>query len=110
MSFARASGLLLHPTSLPDAMGIGDLGHEARLFVDFLAASGQRLWQILPLGPPACGYSPYQCFSAIAGNTLLICPERLVDAGLLQRPELTHERSGGSPSKAPFAEIAPWKE
>src|ERR1700730_6684460 len=78
MSFPRASGILLHPTSLPGSFGIGDLGDEAYAFVDFLAASGQSLWQVLPLGPTGYGDSPYQCFSAFAGNTLLISPRRLV--------------------------------
>ena len=57
----RASGILLHPTSLPGDYGIGDLGSAAYRFVDFLTASGQTLWQILPLGPPGYGNSPYQC-------------------------------------------------
>ncbi|MEK6285436.1 MAG: 4-alpha-glucanotransferase [Acidobacteriota bacterium] len=88
MSFPRASGILLHPTSLPGRFGIGDLGGEAYAFVDFLAASGQSLWQILPLGPTGYGDSPYQCFSAFAGNTLLISPQRLAQAGLLSEEDL----------------------
>ncbi|HQH73066.1 MAG TPA: 4-alpha-glucanotransferase, partial [bacterium] len=72
MKFPRASGILLHPTSLPGRYGIGDLGPEAYRFVDFLAGAGQRLWQVLPLGPTGYGDSPYQCFSAFAGNPLLI--------------------------------------
>lgn len=88
MSFPRSSGILLHPTSLPGRFGIGDLGDEAYAFVDFLAASGQRLWQVLPLGPTGYGDSPYQCFSAFAGNTLLISPQRLVDAHLLAADDL----------------------
>ncbi|MBD3880956.1 4-alpha-glucanotransferase [Phormidium tenue FACHB-886] len=83
MPFPRSSGILLHPTSFPSRFGIGDLGTEAYEFVDFLAASGQQIWQILPLGPTAFGDSPYQCFSAIAGNPLLISPEVLRDAGFL---------------------------
>ncbi|MBA2647388.1 MAG: 4-alpha-glucanotransferase, partial [Pyrinomonadaceae bacterium] len=78
MSFPRSSGILLHPTSLPGKFGIGDLGDEAYAFVDFLTAAGQSLWQVLPLGPTGYGDSPYQCFSAFAGNTLLISPQRLV--------------------------------
>ena len=89
MSFPRASGILLHPTSLPGRFGIGDLGEEAYAFVDFLAASGQSLWQVLPLGPTGYGDSPYQCFSAFAGNTLLISPQRLVQAGLLSHEDLS---------------------
>jgi 4-alpha-glucanotransferase len=88
MNHQRASGLLLHPTSLPGRFGIGDLGPRARVFVDFLAASGQTVWQILPLGPTGYGDSPYSAFSAFAGNPLLISPEELarcgeLDAGLL---------------------------
>jgi len=71
MSFPRAAGLLLHPTSLPGP-GIGDLGPDAHRFVDWLAATGMSLWQVLPLGPTGYGDSPYQCFSAFAGNPLLI--------------------------------------
>lgn len=83
MPFPRSSGILLHPTSFPSRFGIGDLGPEAYRFVDFLAATGQRYWQILPLGPTGYGDSPYQCFSANAGNPLMISPERLRDIGLL---------------------------
>lgn len=83
MKFKRASGILLHPTSLPGRFGIGDLGSQALGFIDFLVASGQSYWQILPLGPTAYGNSPYSSYSAFAGNTLLISPERLVDDGLI---------------------------
>jgi 4-alpha-glucanotransferase len=96
MSFPRASGILLHPTSLPGSFGIGDLGDEAYAFVDFLAASAQSLWQVLPLGPTGYGDSPYQCFSAFAGNTLLISPRRLVQIGLLSEEDL-----GGAPRFRP---------
>jgi 4-alpha-glucanotransferase len=88
--FPRLSGVLLHPTSLPSRFGVGDFGKEAYRFIDFLAASGQSLWQILPLGPTGYGDSPYQCFSAFAGNTLLISPERLVEEGLLAKKDLRH--------------------
>src|SRR5438876_2132735 len=88
MGFPRASGILLHPTSLPSRFGIGDLGDEACRFVDFLAASGQSLWQVLPLGPTGYGDSPYACYSAFAGNTLLISPEILFAEGLLTLDEL----------------------
>ena len=77
MNFPRASGILLHPTSLPGPYGVGDLGPEAYKFVDFLVDAGQSLWQVLPLGPTGYGDSPYACFSAFAGNTALISPERL---------------------------------
>ena len=98
MKFPRASGILLHPTSLPGKFGIGDLGPEAYSFVDFLHESGQTYWQILPLGPTGYGDSPYQSFSAFAGNTLLISPEALVEDGLVSaaqiddRPEFPNER------------------
>ncbi|MBC7910035.1 MAG: 4-alpha-glucanotransferase, partial [Pyrinomonadaceae bacterium] len=88
MKFPRASGILLHPTSLPGEFGIGDLGEQSARFVDFLAASGQALWQVLPLGPTGYGDSPYQCFSAFAGNTLLISPKRLVETALLSNADL----------------------
>lgn len=88
MQLSRSSGILLHPTSLPGSFGIGDFGDEARAFVDFLAASGQRLWQVLPLGPTGDGNSPYQGLSAFAGNTLLIDPDRLVADGLLATEDL----------------------
>ncbi|MFM8332689.1 MAG: 4-alpha-glucanotransferase, partial [Candidatus Methylumidiphilus sp.] len=88
MPLPRSSGILLHPTSLPSRFGIGDLGPEARRFVDFLAASGQRLWQVLPLGPTGFGDSPYMCFSAMAGNPLLISLETLRDRGLLDSADL----------------------
>ncbi len=78
MKFARRSGILLHPTSLPSPYGIGDLGDAAYRFADFLANGGQSYWQILPLGPTGYGDSPYQTLSAFAGNPLLISPERLV--------------------------------
>jgi 4-alpha-glucanotransferase len=84
----RRSGILLHPTSLPGGHGIGDLGPEAWHFVDFLAATGQTLWQILPLGPTGFGDSPYQCFSAFAGNPLLISLDLLAEHGLLRGRDL----------------------
>ncbi len=80
---ARASGILLHPTSLPGPDGIGDLGPSADQFVRFLASAGQSYWQILPLGPTSYGDSPYQALSAFAGNPLLISPRQLVSDGLL---------------------------
>jgi 4-alpha-glucanotransferase len=86
----RASGILLHLTSLPSPFGIGDFGPEARAFVDFLSESKQSLWQILPLNPidPAYDNSPYHSISAFASNPLLISPELLRQEGLLRRQEL----------------------
>src|SRR3982751_4475497 len=93
MKFPRSSGILLHPTSLPGRFGIGDLGREAYHFVDFLKASGQTHWQILPLGPTGYGDSPYQSFSAFAGNTLLISPAKLAADGLLEKNDLDGHRN-----------------
>ncbi|MBI5068753.1 MAG: 4-alpha-glucanotransferase [Deltaproteobacteria bacterium] len=84
----RRSGLLLHPTSLAGPYGVGDIGPSARAFADFLAAAGQRLWQVLPLGPTGFGDSPYQALGAFAGNPLLISPELLQDDGLLTAAEV----------------------
>jgi 4-alpha-glucanotransferase len=88
MTFPRASGILLHPTSLPGHFGIGDLGEGAHRFADFLKASGQSIWQMLPLGPTGYGDSPYACYSAFAGNTLLISPELLFKDGLIAKTDL----------------------
>jgi 4-alpha-glucanotransferase len=88
VNFERASGILLHPTSLPGPYGIGDLGQEAYRFVDFLAAAGQTLWQILPVAPTGYGDSPYAAFSAFAGNPLLLSPDLLLDGGLLDADDL----------------------
>src|SRR5207237_2760472 len=88
MSFSRASGILLHATSLPGRFAIGDLGPAAFAFADFLVASWQSLWQVLPLGPTGYGDSPYACYSAFAGNALLISPARLSEAGLLGKNKL----------------------
>jgi 4-alpha-glucanotransferase len=84
----RASGILLHPTSLPGAGGIGDLGGAAYRFVDWLQVARQRRWQIMPLGPTSYGDSPYASLSALAGNPLLISLDRLVGEGFLQQSEL----------------------
>ena len=81
----RASGVLLHITSLPSPYGVGDLGSDAYRFIDFLAEAGQRVWQILPLGPTTRGNSPYSCYSAFAGNPVLISPQLLVRVHWLDR-------------------------
>ncbi|MBR6022583.1 MAG: 4-alpha-glucanotransferase [Kiritimatiellae bacterium] len=88
MNFKRASGILLHPTSLPGKYGIGDIGPEAVRFADFLKEAGQRLWQILPLGPTSYGDSPYQSPSTFAGNPLWISPDWLKEDGLLSEDDL----------------------
>ena len=87
MPSGRVSGVLLHPTSLPARFGVGDLGPSAFEFIAFLASAGQRLWQVLPLGPTGYGDSPYQLFSAFAGNPLLISLESLIEDGLLTEEE-----------------------
>lgn len=87
-SCARAGGILLHPTSLPGPYGIGDLGSAAEEWLEWLAAADCRLWQVLPLGPTGYGDSPYQCFSAFAGNPLLISLELLLEEGLLAPDDL----------------------
>ncbi|MBD2346160.1 4-alpha-glucanotransferase [Anabaena subtropica] len=88
MPFIRSSGVLLHPTSFPSQFGIGDLGLEAYKFIDFLEKSYQQFWQVLPLGPTGYGNSPYMCYSALAGNHLLISPEQLLNEGLLTEADL----------------------
>ncbi|MBI2131572.1 MAG: 4-alpha-glucanotransferase [Candidatus Tectomicrobia bacterium] len=84
---ARASGLLLHPTSLPGGQGVGDLGPAAQRFAEFLAESGQVWWQMLPVGPADAWGSPYGSSSAFAGNPLLISLDRLAEEGLLARED-----------------------
>ncbi len=88
MKFPRASGVLLHPTSLPGPYGIGEIGPEAYRFADALQAMGQHLWQILPLGPTSFGDSPYQSPSTFAGNPLWISFDLLVKDKLLARAQL----------------------
>jgi len=95
MEMFRASGLLLHVTSLPGPHCCGTLGKEARTFVDFLVAAGQGFWQVLPLAPTGYGDSPYSAFSAFAGNDVLISPERLCrDEGLVP-PQTAQASAGG---------------
>jgi 4-alpha-glucanotransferase len=108
MTFERASGILLHPTSLPSPYGIGDLGSDAYKFVDFLEKSGQKLWQILPLGPTGYGNSPYASYSAFAGNTTLISPELLVKQGFLSQEEIG-EVPVFSDSKVNYPEVFEFK-
>lgn len=88
MKFHRASGLLLHITSLPGPFGIGDLGDEAYRFADFLESAAQQLWQVLPLSPIGYGNSPYHPYSVFAGNYLLISLEKLVEEELLEQADL----------------------
>lgn len=106
--FGRQSGILLHPTSLPNNQGIGTLGAEARDFLDFACRSGIKLWQVCPLGPTGYGDSPYQCFSAFAGNPLLIDLEALVKEGLLNRDALT-SMANLPQDKVDFGAVIPQK-
>ncbi len=108
MNFPRSSGILLHPTSLPGQYGIGDMGNEARKFIDFLAANNMHLWQILPLNPTGYGDSPYQSFSAFAGNTLLISPDRLVADGFLAEEDIKPAPRFPA-NKISFGEVIDWK-
>jgi 4-alpha-glucanotransferase len=89
----RYSGILLHPTSLPSAFGIGEFGQEARRFLDFLADAGQSLWQVLPLGPTSFGDSPYQSFSAFAGNPLLLSTDALLRDDLVTEADVAATRA-----------------
>jgi 4-alpha-glucanotransferase len=97
MSFPRLTGILLHPTSLPSRGGIGDLGPAAYAFVDFLASARQGLWQVLPLGPPANGNSPYSSTSAFAGNPLLVSLERLAEHAWIDGAQLDGLPSSDGP-------------
>jgi 4-alpha-glucanotransferase len=85
---SRGAGVLLHPTSLPGPTGIGTLGRFAFRFVDFLADTGMKYWQVCPLGPTGFGDSPYQCFSAFAGNPYLVDLEALLEDGFLSPRDL----------------------
>src|SRR4249920_3975658 len=107
MRFPRASGVLLHPSSLPGAHGSGDLGSAAYHFVDWLVSAGQSLWQILPLGGLGLGDSPYMSTSAFAGNVLLIDLADLHASGWLDAADLEptmdlHERTVNYAAVKPF--------
>jgi 4-alpha-glucanotransferase len=108
MKFDRLSGILLHPTSLPGPYGIGDLGRQAYKWLDFLAASGCGIWQVLPLGPTGYGDSPYQCFSTFAGNPYLVSFELLLEEGLLSKEDLEDMPSFDS-RKVDYGALISWK-
>ena len=82
------AGVLVHPTALPSRFGIGTFDEEAMNLLDFFAQAGIRAWQVCPLGPTGYGDSPYQCFSAFAGNPYLVDPGALARAGLLTAEQL----------------------
>lgn len=101
----RSAGVLLHPTSLPSAWGIGDLGPGAHSFIDWLADSGQSVWQILPLGPTGLGDSPYGALSAFAGNPLLISPDLLAEDRLIDDVQ----PSATATDAVDYGTVARWK-
>ena len=101
----RQSGVLMHISSLPGAYGIGSFGQSAYDFVDFLVRTKQRYWQILPLGTTSYGDSPYQSFSAFAGNTHFIDLDILVEQGLLQASDLEGVDFGSDASEVDYAKI-----
>jgi len=108
MRFPRASGILLHPTSLPGPHGSGDLGREARHFVDWLCSAGQRRWQMLPLGGIGPGNSPYMSSSAFAGNVLLIDLHELHEQGWLDAADLAPV-PGLEATRVNFAVMVPYR-
>jgi len=105
----RASGILLHPVSLPGPYGIGDIGKNSRFFVDWLANASQTLWQVLPLGPTGYGDSPYASFSTFAGNPLLIGIDDLLDEGYLEQTDLEGQALSNV-TRIDYATLIPWKQ
>ncbi|MBN2536749.1 4-alpha-glucanotransferase, partial [candidate division WOR-3 bacterium] len=110
MKLKRASGILLHVSSLPGPYGVGDFGPGAWQFSDWLRAGGQRWWQVLPLGPtdPLYASSPYRSVSAFAFNPLFISPDLLEREGLVQPAEL-RPRPSFRPARSDYAETAAWR-
>ena len=104
--FKRSSGVLAHVTSLPSPHGVGTMGKTACDFIDFLADAHQTYWQVLPLGHTGFGDSPYQCFSAAAGNPYLIDMDLLVEYGLLTADEVRSGDFNASPDVADFEQLA----
>ncbi len=99
---------MLHPTSLPSKFGIGDFGDQAYQFADFLADAGQTYWQILPLTPTGYGDSPYQSFSAFAGNTNLISPQKLLEDRLLTVEEIV-QKPDFPVGRVDYGKVYEWK-
>ena len=103
----RSSGVLLHISSLPGDDGIGSMGKDAYQFVDFLAKTKQKIWQILPLGPVGYGNSPYQCYSALAGNPMFIDVHQLVTDRLISKSSVTDQHF--KIKKVEFEKVEEWK-
>lgn len=108
MNFERSSGILLHPTSLPGEYGVGDIGPQAYRWLDFLSECNCGYWQILPLGPTGYGDSPYQCFSAFAGNPLLISPECLLEDNLLHSDDIV-DKPDFPKTRIDYPGVISWK-
>ena len=104
----RRSGVVLHVTSLPGPFGVGDLGADARRFVDWLQSAGQSIWQMLPVHPIGPGHSPYQCPSAFAGSGLMVALEPLVEGGWLDAQALQNPPAFDA-QRADFAQATPWR-
>ena len=104
----RASGVLLHVTSLPSPYGVGDVGPAAYAWVDRLAAAGQSWWQVLPLGPTGHGHSPYQALSSFAANLLVLSPDQLLGDGLLAPGDC--EDCNFPSERVDFERVIPFKE
>ena len=105
MTLSRCSGVLLHVTSLPGRHGVGSLNRSAYAWIDFLADSGQKVWQVLPLGPTSYGDSPYQSLSTFAGNPYLISLDALVEDGLCEARDLKELPEG----KVDYCQLHEWK-
>ena len=101
----RSAGILLPLSALPSPHGIGTMGKAAYDFADFLAAAGQKYWQLLPLGPTGCGDSPYQSFSSFAGNPYFIDLDLLVEDGLLTREEADGRDWGADPRRVDYGRL-----
>ncbi len=109
MALPRASGILLHPTSLPETPGIGTIGKQAYRFIDWLLEAGQSLWQILPLGPTGYGDSPYAAFSTFAGNPLLIDLDILRDQGLVSQDDINPPEYIKNNGPVDYGSVVWWK-
>ena len=103
----RSSGILLHLSSLPGDDGIGSMGKDAFQFIDFLAQTKQKIWQILPLGPVGYGNSPYQCYSAFAGNPMFIDIQQLVASRLISKQAIVFQQFKAK--KVEFERVEEWK-